>query len=471
LKYTRFLKLIACAAALLGFSVSTTASDPDPHWGRLANQELHNKVIKTTLFFSGQARDGSNPYGCNPASNLSLYTVHPADNRHLNWFTDVAHRTLVIDEMLDVGINVVTMSSWGEAFLPCTSGWAPWAPMQTAPQSHNELFDAVVGKPILVMPFIESRADWTFYNEFPTWTDGRVAPGTVSQINELVNRYLKNPGDPAWPAQWARVYDRDGNERYAVAIIHASSNRLGSSEHAAYAAGFGAVAQEVYSATGVRVGFFLDALPPGTGAPGSFKPSPEVTGPYLKQEPSILGIMCFIPEVWVGSSNDNTLIAWKEDFSGRWADTGIPFIMDISPGYDAHIVFPGSVQYGLNSSWTSALSQMVNDFGQDGLTFNSWNGYTEAMAAVPTQEFGDVYYEWLRSLPRHPADFDWDDDVDLEDFGRFQICLGHPAFPVADPDCDACNLNDDSDVDLDDLAVFRGCLTGANIAVDRSCMD
>jgi hypothetical protein len=33
---------------------------------------------------------------------------------------------------------------------------------------------------------------------------------------------------------------------------------------------------------------------------------------------------------------------------------------------------------------------MVADFGEDGLVYNSWNGYTEAMAPVPTGEFGDV---------------------------------------------------------------------------------
>ena len=447
------------------------ASAPDPQWGQLANEGFQGKVIKTTLFFSGQARDGSNPYGCSPASNLHFYTVHPSDNRHLNWSTDPACRSLVVDEMLEVGMNVVTMSSWGEEFLPCSSGWVPWAPMQTSPLSHDELFDALAGKPILAVPFIESRGDWAFREEFPRWLDGQVAPGTVSQINELVNRYLENPSHPEWADKWARVYDRNGSERYAVAVIHASSNRLGASEHLAYAEGFDALSQEVLAATGVSVGFFLDAVPPNTGAPGSFKPSPEGTGPHLRQEPSILGIMCFIPEVWVGSSDDNVLITWKEDFSRRWADTGIPFIMDVSPGYDAHIVFPGSVQYGLNSAWTSALSEMVNEFGQDGLIFNSWNGYTEGMAAVRTQEFGDVYSEWLRSLPRHPADLDWDRDVDQEDFGRFQICLGGPAVPVTHPDCADCNLDGDSDVDQDDLALFRRCITGANVPAAPDCAD
>ncbi len=40
---------------------------------------------------------------------------------------------------------------------------------------------------------------------------------------------------------------------------------------------------------------------------------------------------------------------------------------------------------------------MVVDYGEDGLVFNSWNGYTEGMAAVTTLEFSDQYYLWLQA--------------------------------------------------------------------------
>ena len=45
-----------------------------------------------------------------------------------------------------------------------------------------------------------------------------------------------------------------------------------------------------------------------------------------------------------------------------------------------------------------ALTQMVRDFGDDGLMFNAWNGYTEGMTAVPVQEYGSVFYAWLSTL-------------------------------------------------------------------------
>jgi len=389
---------IFALAAFVGhghiFVASSIASDADSRWGLLANEGFEQHHIKATLFFPGQAKDGTAPYECRPGSNMFLYTVHPEDPRHLNWATSQQNRDFVIDRMIKAGINVTVMSSWGEDFLLCSTGWTPSAPMQCSTQSHDELFATVAGKHILVIPFIESRADWSFKDEFPNWGD-QVAPGTVGQIVNFINRYIKQHRRQN---SWARVYNRNGEPKYAVTIIHASSNQLSSNDNSAFARGFDSIAEEVLQRTGIEVGFFIDALPPGTYAPGKFKPSYGSTAYYLKQQDSILGIMCFIPEIWVGSSDDQHLINWKRRFSQGWADTGIPFLMDVSPGYDAHIVFPGSVQYGLNTTWMQALTEMVQDFGQDGLMYNSWNGYTEGMAAVVLQEYGDAFFKWLGEL-------------------------------------------------------------------------
>ena len=151
-------------------------------------------------------------------------------------------------------------------------------------------------------------------------------------------------------------------------------------------------------ATGVKVGFLIDPLPPDSNAPGVFRPNPEKSGAALLETDAILGIQAFIPEIWVsGSPDDVQLMAWKRDFARRWSATGVPFLIDISPGYDASIVFPDSITYGFSAEWRDTLTGMVKDFGQDGLVFNSWNGYTEGMAAVPTQEHGDVAYRWLQA--------------------------------------------------------------------------
>jgi len=407
---------LAVAAWLL-FATCGQGAEPSPLWGKIANPGFDDERIRTTLFFPGQARDGSNPYGLPspPTKNLGLYTAHPTDNSHLRWSEAADNRDSALWQMAASGLNVVTMSSWGETFL---DKWSLYAPMQCSPGSHNELFTAAVGKPLLITPLIESRADWTFYNEFPTY-NGVVAPGTVSQVVNLVNRYLRNASHPEWADQWTRVYDREGEPRYAVSLIHAASNRLAADQHAAFAAGFDSMADEVLARTGVKVGFLLDVLPAGSYAPGAFKPTPEQTGPELRNKSSILGIQCFIPEIWAKVSGDAARLAWKRDFSSRWAATGIPFLMDVAPGYDAHIVFPGSVKYGHNQAWLDGLKAMVEDFGHDGLVFNSWNGYTEAMVAVESNEYGDAYRRWLDELTMiHDAPRPWPVPGDANKDGR-----------------------------------------------------
>src|SRR5262245_37311785 len=95
------------------------ATRPKPQWGRLANPGFEDQRIRTALFLAGQARDGSIRYGgVKAAPNLDLYTVHPIDDRHLKWSASPANRAFALKAMADAGINVVTMSTWGESFLP-----------------------------------------------------------------------------------------------------------------------------------------------------------------------------------------------------------------------------------------------------------------------------------------------------------------------------------------------------------------
>jgi len=415
MKIKLLISYMVTAVVVAGIGISPTASVA-AIWGRIANLGFANQRIKATLFFAGQALDGTNPYGCNPGSNLDAYTMHPRDFNK-RWSENRANRDMALNQMVKAGVNVINMSSWGEDFLPCA--WAiKAAPMQTSPTAHDELFAATVGKPLLIAPFLEERGDgslfpWAFRGEFPIRRDGQVAPGTVSQIVNLINRYLKNPRHPEWAEKWARVYDQDGNQRYAVVIIHASSDLLSSGQDADFAAGFDKVAKAVFDQTGgidggIKIGFFIDALPPGTTAPGAFKPSAKFTGPELRKTKSLLGIECFIPEVFFGSSDTGAVVNWKRHFSSGWFQTGIPFLMDVSPGYDGHIVFGKSPPvYGLTPEWLSQLGQMVSDYGQAGMVFNAWNGYTESLAAVPLLDakYGNLFYDWLRSL--QPGKYGW----------------------------------------------------------------
>jgi len=400
---------------LVLLSLASLAACGQPVPGHLANAGFVNRRIKAAYFFSGQALDGSNSYdaqpapGCNaPNCPVPVYSLHPVDQRHLQWFESVANQQFALNTMVQAGVNVVHMSSWGDDTMmgDPTKSAAAWvqgaAPLQTSPQSHDELFDAAAGMALLIVPFLEERdagsLPWSFKDEFPYRADNALAPGAISQIEYLVRHYLQNPAHPEWAARWAQVYDKSGQPRFAVGIIHAASNRLAAGDDAAFAAGFDALAQQVWNDTHVSVGFLLDVLPAGGAAQASFFASPGGTGPYLADTTSVLGIACFVPEVYFAPSSDTALLDWKRQWSQGWTCSGVPFLMDVSSGYDGREVFGEDWYFGENSTWLTGLDQMAHEFGQSGVIFNSWNGYTEGMVAVPTAELGSLFYDWFSSL-------------------------------------------------------------------------
>jgi hypothetical protein len=382
---------------ILLFICNTLKSEPI--WGRLANPGFENKYIKSTFFFAGDWRNGMQFYEYKPSDNAGLYTMHPSDSRHLGWSENAAYRNFALQTMIDAGVNVVNMSYWGPRG---TDNWAWWAPMQTSTYAHDELFTAALGKKLLIAPYIESfaptdsSAGYSFRDCFPG-DSANPAPPLVAMIEDLVERYLIHPDNMHWPEVWAKAYDQDGNARYIISLIHVSSDQAGVDDQS-FARGFDQVADKVFDSTGIRIGFLLDALPLATYSPGAYKITPEKAASWLASQRSVLGIQCFIPEIWTGFNNDNDLIAWKRDFSQRWNNSRIPYIMDVSPGYDAHITFPGSMIYGNSPAWRDSLAQLTRDINADGITVNTWNGYTEGFAVVPTLEYGNANYSWADSL-------------------------------------------------------------------------
>ena len=374
-----------------------TAQHPD--WGLIANPGFEGQSIKSTLFFTGNWRNGIQFYDYKPSDNTGLYTIHPSNAQHLGWSETDANKVFAVQWMAEAGINIINMSYWG---LPGTDNWAYWAPMQTSTESHDELFNTVMNEPVLVAPFIESYAatddyeGFSFADDFPG-SSGNPSPKLVEQIEDLIDRYILNPANNQWPSKWARVYDREGNERYLVSVIHVASNQAGIT-HQEFAQGFDAAADKIFDDLSIRIGFALDILPANSYAPGLFKATASETGSYLAEQSSILAIQCFIPEIWQGESNENTLIQWKSEFSRDWMDTGIPWIHDISSGYDAHIVFPSSPVYGNNERWRYLQDSLIDALNATAFALNAWNGYTEGMSALPTLEYGDTCYNWVCEL-------------------------------------------------------------------------
>ncbi len=396
-------------------------------WGLLANPELDRQSIKAVYFFAGNWRSHFNPtqfYEYPAPPNDQFYTIHPSDARHLGWSEQPENRDFALDTMLAAGANVIAMSFWGQRG---TDRWAFWAPMQTSTFAHDELFAATVEKPILIMPVIEGGAQtiglsldnhegnspgFEFQDHFPL-LDSQL----VVQIEDLLDRYLLHPIDalgqsrPEWSDKWVQMYDRDGQKRFAIYLLHVAAlwKNLGEGGYAAFAQGFDRVAQKVFDDTGIVVGFTLDLLRrpifgDGTGptpSPDVYYPTPETVGTLLSQQPSVLAVQGFIPEISLDFTHTEAeRIDLKHEYFTQWREQGLPVILDVSPGYDAHLVFPvAPIIYGNTPSWRNALTQLIrSQEGQKGIVFNTWNGYTEGYAAIPTLEYGDATFLWLQAL-------------------------------------------------------------------------
>ena len=374
-------------------------------------------------FFAGNWKFGNQIFyeSICPSPNDELYTLHPTDARHLGWSEQQTNRDFALEAMVTAGVNVIDLSYWGKRG---TDRWAFWAPMQCSTYAHDQVFDTALSHNLLITPSIESAAatdldpktgkpyqcgippnvhygnspEYIFSGDFPG-NSINPAPGLVEQILDLVSRYLLAPQNPQWRSRWTQLYDRTGQARYTIAVIQASSTQPGIND-GSFAAGLDDVADQISRETGIQVGFMLDPLP---GNAYSLTPS---SGTALAQTRSFLAIKPFISEIAMGTDDLRTLLPKKQSFVEAWLAAGVPFLLDVSPGYDAHIVFPAQNnaywRIANNDIWHNGQTQMItcNAGGNSirGIAFNTWNGYTEGYAAPSTLEFGSQAFTWLQSL-------------------------------------------------------------------------
>lgn len=84
--------------------------------------------------------------------------------------------------------------------------------------------------------------------------------------------------------------------------------------------------------------------------------------------------------------------------------------------------------------------------------------------------FGPVFTKQIQvGPPLIPGDLDIDGDVDLDDFGRLQVCLTGQGGGVA-TGCSKADLDKDGDVDKVDITRFIGCVSGANNPGNVDCL-
>lgn len=68
------------------------------------------------------------------------------------------------------------------------------------------------------------------------------------------------------------------------------------------------------------------------------------------------------------------------------------------------------------------------------------------------------------------CDYDWDGDVDMDDFGHFQSCYTNgPLSPLGMIRCDDADLTGDGRSDVADFTIFQSCASRANVPADVNC--
>lgn len=94
-------------------------------------------------------------------------------------------------------------------------------------------------------------------------------------------------------------------------------------------------------------------------------------------------------------------------------------------------------------------------------TWNRWSGNRS--------QIGDIYFAGIQGAV--PPDFDWDCDVDGDDFSLFAECYNganNPPAPSCPPEVNA-DFDNDCDVDGDDFGIFAACYNRANNPPAGAC--
>jgi hypothetical protein len=357
-------------------------------WGRIANRMHHGRRPLSGLFFAGPP---------NPAS-LPLYTRHPRDADRLDW-TDPSDIVFALGQVASVGLNTLKLSYFGHQGE--TDQWAPaWLFSRQrwpgdGPGTYTETEQVARGWQVLrtaerlgllVAPLIEVSPAFPFWADFPTNLDGLVArAGWLLRHFGAASNFL-------------RLYDRDGRPRHALFLIE--TIHVGPVDPLDFAAGFDRAAQRLADEFGHRVGWVIDPTPlPAYGSHDG--PDPAA----LRTAASVLAVNPFnITSQGLGPPKPQDQIteaerlAYARGVMTRWSQSGLPFLAPVTPGYDAHIVFPDTGIYGFNPGWRRQQRRLALEFASGGLTVDTFNAYTEGSAIPPTVEDGDAHRRWLRDI-------------------------------------------------------------------------
>jgi len=122
--------------------------------------------------------------------------------------------------------------------------------------------------------------------------------------------------------------------------------------------------------------------------------TPCAPGGICRLGPLYLGLLSLVNTICWGLSGKAKCLRWwclsasttrtpssggKQQFASKWINTGIPFIQDISPGYDARIVFPGPHHLRQHRHVAGRPERPGPQTRVSGCDVQRWNGYTRGL--------------------------------------------------------------------------------------------
>jgi hypothetical protein len=363
-------------------------------WGRIANHRHRGEPVMTGLYFCGPL---------NQITTDTLFTRHPLNADKLDWSrrSDVRY---AMRQFASTGLNVMTFSYWGhENRQTDTSGthWMfsnarwPGDPPEGGVYTEAEqiakaceMFDVAAGTDLLLTPLIEVHFEhFPFFAQFPRFLD------------ELVKRsvwLVRNFGDAP---NFLTLYNKDGEKRLALTLIETIT--IFEMDPNEFAAGFDEAARLIEEQTGRRVGFCIDPTPLPKDGP-HLGPDPVA----LRQSASVLAVKPFnltsqgpVPRNEFDLTEEDRL-TYCRDQMAKWSASGLPFIAPVNTGYDASKVFNDRAVYGLTPEWRRRQQDLAVEFTTAGLSFDTYNGFTEGQSILPTVEDGYAVTTWARDTAR-----------------------------------------------------------------------
>jgi hypothetical protein len=417
-----------------------------PNWGLLvAPQSGLPTPIKSTYFFPGAPKTGE----------FRHWTFTPIDPEYFTWTKYAQSRAFIVRQMAHVGVNAIIMSYYHTYCCAPMEQYVDAQGQSTgkagAPNyvAYDGVFDAVSNSApsLQIIPSVELPDGPAAHFAKPN------DPLARDAIEALVLRYLVHPADPRWRSHWGQVYDKTGSPRYAIEMINIASDSLLPSQDAEFYKAFEDLASYIEKEHQIKIGFLVGpGTPTGKQAPGhGYTPTPPRTrsphqppGTTLFQRvPSFLAIQDYFSEIRDHAPNfssnpyaDNngllpsapphppgsafpenrfnreSLAGFKRDHFRGWIAAGLPVVLDVSGGYDGRYVNgwerpkPPSPEHckgdprvtgywGDNATyyddyWRNYMSQMKG-MGNVGITYSSWNAFTEGGTAMPAHRVERVY--------------------------------------------------------------------------------